>query len=181
MNSLYNNNDYLTKKGLMDSYIQSQEIIPNELRNENPLLKSRDSFEAENTVIKKLNDDIYSLNSRINVLLIENQKVEQLKSENDKYSQQINILNIQLENSKKQLQKIDIDIKKYKGLIYDKYNTDIYRMIRYISKNTGTDFDTVHIITQQLNINAVNKGTINEIIDKKNKFNEKKKDINLTD
>jgi len=54
-------------------------------------------------------------------------------------------------------------------------------MIRYISKNTETDFDTVHIITQQLNIDAVNKGTINEIIDKINKFNEKQKNINLTD
>ena len=39
----------------MDSYIQSQIIIPTNLKNENPLLKSTDMLEAENTVIKKLN------------------------------------------------------------------------------------------------------------------------------
>ena len=165
----------------MKSFTQSQEIKPNELVNDNPLLKSRDSFDKENSLIKNLNDDIYKLNTRINTLLIENNKVEKLKLENEQYNKQIKELTNQLNNNKNLSSNLQSDIIKYKELIYDKYNTDIYRMIRYISKNTETDFDTVHIITQQLNINAVNKGTINEIIDKINKFNEKQKDINLTD
>ena len=41
------------------------------------------------------------------------------------------------------------------------------------------DFDIVHIISQQLNIKVVNKGTINELISGINKYKEKSKDVNL--
>ena len=37
-------------------------IKPNELINDNPILK-RDSFDRENKVIAQLNDDIFQLNS----------------------------------------------------------------------------------------------------------------------
>ena len=62
-----------------------------------------------------------------------------------------------------------------------KYNTDIYKMLKNISDKTKTDFDTVHIISQQLNIKDVNKGTINDLIFSIQKFKEKsKKEIELT-
>ena len=82
-NNYYYDNDSITKNGIMKSFTQSQEIKPNELVNDNPLLKSRDSFDKENSLIKNLNDDIYKLNTRINTLLIENNKVEKLKLENE--------------------------------------------------------------------------------------------------
>ena len=48
-------------------------------------------------------------------------------------------------------------------------------MLKNIFDKTKTDFDTVHIIFQQLNIKDVNKGTINDLIFSIQKFKEKSK------
>ena len=78
------------------------------------------------------------------------------------------------------IDKLKLEITKLKKIIYEKYNTDIYKMLKNISEKTKTDFDTVHIISQQLNIKVVNKGTINDLISGINKYKEKSKEIELT-
>ena len=50
-------------------------------------------------------------------------------------------------------------------------------MLKNISDKTKTDFDTVHIISQELNIKEINKGTINDLISAINKYKEKSKEI----
>ena len=56
----------------------------------------------------------------------------------------------------------------------------MYRMLKNISNKTNIEFDIVHIISQQLNIKDVNKGTINDLMSGINKFKEKSKEIELT-
>jgi len=53
----------------------------------------------------------------------------------------------------------------------------MYIMLKNVSKQTKTDFDTTHIISSQLNIKTPNKGTINELISGITKFKEKSKEI----
>ena len=46
-------NDNIARQGLMNSFIQSQQIKPNELINDNPIMNNRDGFEKENTYNEK--------------------------------------------------------------------------------------------------------------------------------
>ena len=55
----------------------------------------------------------------------------------------------------------------------------MYSMLKNISVKYKIDFDIVHIISQQLSIKVVNKGTINELISGINKYKEKSKEVNL--
>ena len=75
------------------------------------------------------------------------------------------------------------DIEKLKHLIYDKYNNKKYFLIRDLSKKYEIEFDIVHIICNKLNINEtnINKGTLNEVVSEIKKYNEKRRELDLTD
>ena len=62
-------NDNIARQGLMNSFNQSQQIKPNELINDNPVI-NREGFDKENKLIKSLNDDIFQLNTKIQNLLM---------------------------------------------------------------------------------------------------------------
>ena len=64
-----------------------------------------------------------------------------------------------------------------------KYNTKKYLLIRNLSDKYKTEFDIVHILCDKLNIDEtnINKGSINDIVAEINQYNEKKREIDLTD
>ena len=55
-------------------------------------------------------------------------------------------------------------------------------MIRDLSQKYKTEFDVVHIICDRLNVNEsnINKGTLNDIVSEINKYNEKTREVDLT-
>ena len=175
-------NDNIARQGLMNSFNQSQQIKPNELINDNPVI-SRDGFDRENKVIKTLNEDIFELNSRIQNLLMKQNDYDKLESENKGQEQQISQLTTELNNNKNKMSMLQSEIVKLKQLVYDKYNNKKYFLIRDLSKKYDTEFDTVHIICDKLNIDEtnINKGTLNDIVAEINKYNEKKREIDLND
>ena len=176
------NNDNIVRKGLQESFKQSQMIKPNELINDNPILK-RDSFDRENKVIKQLNDDIFQLNSRIQSLLMKQNDYDKLELDNKNADQKIMELTNKLEQNKNQMSILKSEIEKLKQLIYDKYNNKKYFLIRDLSKKYETDFDIVHIICNKLNIDEtnINKGTLNEVVSEIKKYNDKKRESDLND
>jgi len=173
------NNDNIVRRGLQESFKQSQMIKPNELINDNPILK-RDSFDRENKVIKQLNDDIFQLNSRIQGLLMKQNDYDKLELDNKNADQKIIDLSNKLEQNKNQMSILNSEIDKLKQLIYDKYNNKKYFLIRDLSKKYETDFDIVHIICNKLNIDEtnINKGSINDVVAEIKSFHEKEKQIN---
>ena len=175
-------NDNIARQGLMNSYQQSQQIKPNELINDNPVI-NREGFDKENKLIKSLNDDIFQLNTRIQNLLMKQNDYDKLESENKGQEQKISELTTELNNNKNQMSLLKSEIVKLKHLVYDKYNNKKYFLIRDLSKKYETDFDIVHIICDKLNINEtnINKGTLNEIVSEIKKYNDKVREINLND
>jgi hypothetical protein len=175
-------NDNIARRGLMNSYQQSQQIKPNELINDNPVI-NREGFDKENKLIKSLNDDIFQLNTRIQNLLMKQNDYDKLESENKGQEQKISELTTELNNNKNQMSILKSEIVKLKQLVYDKYNNKKYFLIRDLSKKYDTDFDIVHIICDKLNINEtnINKGTLNEIVSEIKKYNDKVREINLND
>ena len=177
-------NDNIARQGLMNSYQQSQQIKPNELINDNPVI-NREGFDKENKLIKSLNDDIFQLNTRIQNLLMKQNDYDKLESENKGFEQKISELTTELNNNKNQMSILKSEIVKLKQLVYDKYNNKKYFLIRDLSKKYETDFDIVHIICDKLNINEtnINKGTLNEIVSEIKKYNDKvrKTDLDLND
>jgi hypothetical protein len=175
-------NDNIARKGLVDSFNQSQMIKPNELINDNPMF-SRDGFDKENKLIKQLNDDIFQLNTRIQNLLMKQNDYDNLELENKNAEQKISQLTTELNNNKNQMSLLKSEIDKLKQLVYDKYNNKKYFLIRDLSKKYETDFDIVHIICDKLNINEtnINKGTLNEIVSEIKKYNDKKREMDLND
>ena len=175
-------NDNIARQGLMNSYQQSQQIKPNELINDNPVI-NREGFDKENKLIKSLNDDIFQLNTRIQNLLMKQNDYDKLESENKGCEQKITELTTELNNNKNQMSLLKSEIVKLKHLVYDKYNNKKYFLIRDLSKKYETDFDIVHIICDKLNINEtnINKGTLNEIVSEIKKYNDKVREINLND
>ena len=177
-------NDNIARQGLMNSFNQSQQIKPNELINDNPVI-NREGFDRENKLIKQLNDDIFQLNTKIQNLLMKQNDYDKLESENKNQEQKISGLTTELNNNKNQMGLLKSEIDKLKQLVYDKYNNKKYFLIRDLSKKYETDFDIVHIICDKLNINEtnINKGTLNEIVSEIKKYNDKKRktDLDLTD
>ena len=173
------NNDNIVRRGLQESFKQSQIVKPNELINDNPILK-RDSFDRENKVIKQLNDDIFQLNSKIQSLLMKQNDYDKLELDNKNADQKIMELTNKLEQNKNQMSILNSEIDKLKQLIYDKYNNKKYFLIRDLSKKYETDFDIVHIICNKLNIDEtnINKGSINDVVAEIKSFHEKEKQIN---
>ena len=173
------NNDNIVRRGLQESFKQSQIVKPNELINDNPILK-RDSFDRENKVIKQLNDDIFQLNSKIQSLLMKQNDYDKLELDNKNADQKIIDLSNKLEENKNQMSILNSEIDKLKQLIYDKYNNKKYFLIRDLSKKYETDFDIVHIICNKLNIDEtnINKGSINDVVAEIKSFHEKEKQIN---
>ena len=176
------NNDNIARRGLHESFKQSQIIKPNELINDNPMI-NRDGFARENKVIQQLNDDILQLNSRIQNLLMKQNDYDKLESENKNQEQKISQLTVELNSNKNQMSMLKSEIIKLKQLVYDKYNNKKYFLIRDLSKKYETEFDIVHIICDKLNINEtnINKGTLNEIVSEIKKYNNKIREINLND
>ena len=172
------NNDNIVRRGLQESFKQSQIVKPNELINDNPILK-RDSFDRENKVIKQLNDDIFQLNSRIQSLLMKQNDYDKLELDNKNSEQKIIDLSNKLEENKNHTSILKSEIDKLKQLIYDKYNNKKYFLIRDLSKKYETDFDIVHIICNKLNIDEtnINKGSINDVVAEIKSFHEKEKKI----
>ena len=175
-------NDNIARQGLMNSFNQSQQIKPNELINDNPVI-NREGFDKENKLIKSLNDDIFQLNTRIQNLLMKQNDYDKLESENKGQEQKISELTTELNNNKNQMSILKSEIVKLKQLVYDKYNNKKYFLIRDLSKKYETDFDIVHIICDKLNINEtnINKGTLNEIVSEIKKYNDKVREIDLND
>ena len=175
-------NDNIARQGLMNSFNQSQQIKPNELINDNPVI-NREGFDRENKLIKSLNDDIFQLNTKIQNLLMKQNDYDKLESENKNQEQKISQLTNELNNNKNQMSMLKSEIIKLKQLVYDKYNNKKYFLIRDLSKKYETDFDIVHIICDKLNINEtnINKGTLNEIVSEIKKYNDKVREINLND
>ena len=173
------NNDNIVRRGLQESFKQSQIVKPNELINDNPILK-RDSFDRENKVIKQLNDDIFQLNSRIQSLLMKQNDYDKLELDNKNADKKIMELTNKLEENKNHMSILNSEIDKLKQLIYDKYNNKKYFLIRDLSKKYETDFDIVHIICNKLNIDEtnINKGSINDVVAEIKSFHEKEKQIN---
>ncbi len=173
------NNDNIVRRGLQESFKQSQIVKPNELINDNPILK-RDSFDRENKVIKQLNDDIFQLNSKIQSLLMKQNDYDKLELDNKNADQKIMELTNKLEQNKNQMSILNSEIDKLKQLIYDKYNNKKYFLIRDLSKKYETDFDIVHIICNKLNIDEtnINKGSINDVVAEIKSYHEKEKKIN---
>ena len=175
-------NDNIARQGLMNSFNQSQQIKPNELINDNPVI-NREGFDRENKLIKSLNDDIFQLNTKIQNLLMKQNDYDKLEAENKDYEQKISQLTNELNTNKNQMSMLKSEIIKLKQLVYDKYNNKKYFLIRDLSKKYETDFDIVHIICDKLNINEtnINKGTLNEIVSEIKKYNDKRREIDLND
>jgi hypothetical protein len=175
-------NDNIARRGLQESFIQSQQIKPNELINDNPVI-NRDGFDRENKLIKSLNDDIFQLNTRIQNLLMKQNDYDKLESDYKNSEQKISQLTIELNTNKNQITVLKSEIQKLKELVYDKYNNKKYFLIRDLSKKYETEFGTVHIICDKLNINEtnINKGTLNEIVSEIKKYNDKRREIDLND
>jgi vacuolar-type H+-ATPase subunit I/STV1 len=174
------NNYNIARKGLQESFKQSQMIKPNELINDNPII-NRDGFDRENKLIKQLNDDIFQLNNRVQNLLMKQNDYDKLELENKNAEQKISQLTVELNTNKNQMSMLKSEIEKLKQLVYDKYNNKKYFLIRDLSKKYETDFDIVHIICDKLNINEtnINKGTLNEIVAEIKKYNDKKRKTEL--
>ena len=175
-------NDNIARQGLMNSFNQSQQIKPNELINDNPVI-NREGFDRENKLIKSLNDDIFQLNTKIQNLLMKQNDYDKLESENKNQEQKISELTTELNTNKNQMSLLKSEIDKLKQLVYDKYNNKKYFLIRDLSKKYETEFGTVHIICDKLNINEtnINKGTLNEIVSEIKKYNDKRRELDLSD
>ena len=185
MNNHYNNlmSTDIARQGIQKSFNQSQQIKPNELLiNDNMLniTNKRHGFDETNKVIQNLNDEILQLNNKIQGLYIKLNNYDKISNENENYKIQISDLQKNANDNKLKMENLNLEITKLKKIIYEKYNTEMYRMLKNISDKTKTDFDTVHIISQQLNIKNVNKGTINDLIFSIQKFKEKSKEVELT-
>lgn len=185
MNNHYNNlmSTDIARQGIQKSFNQSQQIKPNELLiNDNMLniTNKRHGFDETNKVIQNLNGEILQLNNKIQSLYVKLNDYDKIVNENNEYIQKISDLENNSNQNKILIDNLKLEIKKLKKIIYEKYNTEMYRMLKNISNKTNTDFDTVHIISQQLNITIVNKGTINDLISGINKYKEKSKEIELT-
>ena len=185
MNNHYNNliSTDITRQGIQKSFNQSQQIKPNELLINDNMLNinnKRHGFDQNNKVIEGLNEEILSLNNRISSILLKQNDYDKIKLENNDYQIQISDLKNNLNKNKILISNLKLEIEKLKKIIYEKYNTDMYRMLKNVSNKTNIEFDTIHIISQQLNIKDVNKGTINDLMSGINKFKEKSKEIELT-
>ena len=185
MNNHYNNlmSTDIARQGIQKSFNQSQQIKPNELLINDDMLNinnKRYGFDQTNKIVEGLNDEILQLNNKIQSLYIKLNNYDKIASENENYQVQISDLQKNSNDNKILIGNLKLEITKLKKIIYEKYNTDIYKMLKNISDKTKTDFDTVHIISQQLNIKTVNKGTINDLISSIQKFKEKSKEIELT-
>ena len=185
MNNHYNNlmSTDIARLGIQKSFNQSQEIKPNELLINDDMLNinnKRHGFDQTNKIVDNLNEEILQLNNKIQSLYIKLNDYDKIVNENNNYQQQITDLQQNSNQNKILIDNLKLEITKLKKLIYEKYNTDIYKMLKNISDKTKTDFDTVHIISQQLNIKEINKGTINDLISSINKYKEKSKEVELT-
>ncbi len=185
MNNHYNNliSTDITRQGIQKSFNQSQQIKPNELLINDDMLNinnKRHGFDQNNKVIEGLNEEILSLNNRISSILLKQNDYDKIKLENNDYQIEISDLKNNLNKNKILISNLKLEIEKLKKLIYEKYNTDMYRMLKNVSNKTNIEFDIVHIISQQLNIKDINKGTINDLMSGINKFKEKSKEIELT-
>jgi hypothetical protein len=182
MNNHYNNlmSTDIARLGIQKSFNQSQEIKPNELLINDDMLNinnKRHGFDQTNKIVDNLNEEILQLNNKIQSLYIKLNDYDKIVNENNNYQQQITDLQTNSNQNKILIDNLKLEITKLKKLIYEKYNTDIYKMLKNISDKTKTDFDTVHIISQELNIKEINKGTINDLISAINKYKEKSKEI----
>ena len=182
MNNHYNNlmSTDIARLGIQKSFNQSQEIKPNELLINDDMLNinnKRHGFDQTNKIVDNLNEEILQLNNKIQSLYIKLNDYDKIVNENNNYQQQITDLQTNSNQNKILIDNLKLEITKLKKLIYEKYNTDIYKMLKNISDKTKTDFDTVHIISQQLNIKEINKGTINDLISAINKYKEKSKEV----
>ena len=182
MNNHYNNlmSTDIARQGIHKSFQESQKIKPNELLINDDMLNinnKRYGFDQTNKIVEGLNEENLKLNNKIQSLYIQLNNYDKVVSENDNYQQQISDLQKNSNDNKILMGNLKLEITKLKKIIYEKYNTDIYKMLKNISDKTKTDFDTVHIISQQLNIKDVNKGTINDLIFSIEKFKEKSKEI----
>ena len=175
-------NDNIARQGLMNSFTQSQQIKPNELINDNPSIH-RDGFARENKLMESLNDDIFQLNTKVKSLQMKQNDFDKISNENKQYEQKLSQLTTELNTNKNKMGILESEIVKLKGLVYDKYNTQKYLLIRNLSDKYKTEFDIVHILCDKLNINEsnINKGTLNDIVAEINKYNEKKREIDLND
>ena len=185
MNNHYNNltNTDPTRTGMQNSFNQSQMIKPNELLINDDMLNisnKRHGFDETNKIISGLNNEILTLNNRISTILMNQNDYDKIKSESNDYQQQITNLENNLNDNKIYNDNLKLEITKLKQLIYEKYNNEMYIMLKNISNKTKTSFDIVHIISQQLNIKSSNKGTINELISGINNYKEKSKEVELT-
>jgi hypothetical protein len=184
MNNHYNNlmNTDITRTGITKSFNQQQELQTNELLIDTSinLANKRHGFDTNNKIVEGLNEEILKLNNRISSILLNQNDYDKIKLENNSYQQQIKDLQTNSNQNKVLVDNLKLEITKLKKIIYEKYNNEIYFMLKNISDKTKTDFDTVHIISQQLNIKSVNKGTINDLISSINKLKEKSKEIELT-
>jgi len=170
----------IARLGIQKSFNQSQEIKPNELLINDDMLNinnKRHGFDQTNKIVDNLNEEILQLNNKIQSLYIKLNDYDKIVNENNNYQQQITDLQTNSNQNKILIDNLKLEITKLKKLIYEKYNTDIYKMLKNISDKTKTDFDTVHIISQELNIKEINKGTINDLISAINKYKEKSKEI----
>tara|TARA_Y100000389_G_scaffold176806_1_gene188579 strand:+ start:238 stop:801 length:564 start_codon:yes stop_codon:yes gene_type:complete len=184
-NNHYNNltNTDITRLGIQNSFTQSQQIKPNELLINDDMMNitnKRHGFDENNKVITQLTDEILTLNNKVQSLYIQMNDYDKIKSVNNDYEIQISDLKKNADQNKIMMSNLKIEIEKLKKLIYEKYNTEMYSMLKNISDKYKMDFDIVHIISQQLNIKEVNKGTINELISGINKYKEKSKEVNLS-
>ena len=107
---------------------------------------------------------------------------DKISNENKQYSEKISSLQNELNTDKNKISMLKSEIHKLKELVYEKYNNKKYLLIRDLSQKYKTDFDVVHVICDRLNINEknINKGTINEIVGEINKYNEKTREVDLT-
>jgi RNA processing factor Prp31 len=185
MNNHYNNlmSTDIARLGIQKSFDESQQIKPNELLINDDMLNvsnKRHGFDQTNKVIENLNDEILQLNNKIQSLYIKLNKYDKVVSENNDYIQKIMDLENNSNKNNALIGNLKLEITKLKKIIYEKYNTEMYKMLKNISEKTNIEFNIVHIISQQLNIKVVNKGTINELISGIEKFKEKSKEIELT-
>jgi hypothetical protein len=180
----YNNltNTDITRLGIKNSFEQSQQIKPNELLINSDMMNvanKRHGWDETNKVISELNEEILELNNKIQSLYIQLNNYDKIKSMNNDYEIQINNLKKDSNQNKILMSNLKLEIVKFKKIIYEKYNNEMYYMLKNISNKLKIDFDIVHIISLQLNIKEVNKGTLNELISAINKFQEKSKEIKL--
>ena len=177
----YNDND-ITRFGIHNSFKQNQ-IKATDLIVQNDMLMNstnkREGYEKTNKVIDNMNEEILKLNNRVNELLLNLNDYDSIKKENKEYQENISSLQIELNNYKIKYDNIKLEISKLKSLVYEKYNNDKYLCCRYISNDTKTPFDIVHIIMNQLNISSINKGTINILIDAIEKYKNIEKEVKI--